>query len=292
MAEISISLNMLDISSAAVQLAEDRPLRDQLPGLLDSAGVHDLTGDALDQCLVLVNRPVVHLERTLNELGARTGDMLSILPHPPARPGQGALPVLFNVMSDSGDTLEISDHVPFGELLPALIRHFRPEGGDFDPSQYLIALGRLVARPQDTPHELGIRAGDMLSLLQVRFQSSRVALILASPRSVHAPFKVNYSPAVLGRFDRNLADQPLDIDLSRVLPRHKERAVSRRQAEFVEEDGVWIVHLHPDAGVPMFVDNQRLLFEQPLTLAEDNVLSFGPGPNHPDFQLVVRFETD
>jgi hypothetical protein len=290
MAEISISLNMPDVSSAAVQLAEDRPLRDQLPGLLDAAGVHDLTGEALDQCLVLINRPVIHLERTLNELGARTGDMLSILPA--VRPGQGVPPILFNVMSDSGDTLEISDHVAFGELLPALIRHFKPEAENFDPDQSLIVLGRPVAHPQSSPSELGIRPGDMLSLLQVRFQSSRVALILASPRHVHAPFKVSYSPAVMGRFDRNLADQPLDIDLSRVLPRRKERAVSRRQAEFVEENGAWSVHLHPDARVPMFVDNQRLLLEQPLALAENNVLSFGPGPNRPDFQLVVRFETD
>jgi hypothetical protein len=292
MAEISISLNMLDVSSTVVQLGEEKSLRDQLPELLDAAGVHGLTGDALDQCLVLVNRPVTQLERTLNELGARTGDMLSILPRSAARPGQGALPILFNVLSDSGDTLEISDHVAFGELLPALIRHFKPEVGGSSLDQYLIALGRPVSRSQSLPSELGIRPGDVLSLLQVRFQSSQVALILASPRDVHAPFRVNYSPAVMGRFDRNLADQPLDIDLSRVLPRRKERAVSRRQAEFVEENGIWSVHLHPDSRVPMFVDNQRLLLEQPLIIAENNVLSFGPGPNHPDFQLVVRFETD
>jgi len=238
---------------------------------------------------------VQSLESTLYELGAATGDLLTIVPDGSTESNLMLPPYFAHVFRDSGDTLEVSDHVPLMQILPLLPQHRGPKKATALISTSTtrnVLFGRPVMDLRQTAEQIGLHPGDTLSLVEVRLQSSRVTLVLSAPRGDHQAFKINFSPAVLGRFDKNLADKRLDIDLSRVLRRGKERSVSRRQAEFTEENGVWRVQLHKDARVPMFVDNQRLTMGEPIALSENNVLSFGNSPNHPDFQLVVGLETD
>lgn len=289
MAEISLSVNVLERESVAVTLQPRRSLRDSLPVMLDQAGLRGALTDALDDCLVLISRPVERLDVTLYELGVRTGDALLIGPRARAETGDGM--VLLNILRDSGDSIEVTDHTPLAEALPPLWNALGG-GGQFALDRLTVWCARPVGDLRRTAEALGVRAGDALNLVQVRLRSSRVTMVLSAPRGGHTPFRINYSPAILGRFDRHLADQPLDIDLARVLPHGKERSISRRQAEFIEEGGLWLVQLHNDASVPMFVDNQRVTAERPVALYEGSVLSFGHGPNQPDFQLVVRFEAE
>jgi hypothetical protein len=299
MTEISVSLNVLAAGNNALTDvpfdntdAARMPLRDLLPNLLARLGRRERASAVLDQHLLLVCRPLLGAEGTLYDLGVRTGDVI-VLASPTALEDDARPPgVRFAVMSDTGDVLELSDHVPISALMPALLAFMRREGQMPGLEEPQVLIGRIVSDPDRSIEEVGAQPGYVIGLFQVRLAPSRITLVLASPRGAHAPFRVSYSPALMGRFDRSLTGHPPDIDLSRALPRGKENAVSPRQAEFVEEDGVWSVQTHRDANAPVFVDGQRLLPGQPIALAENNVLSFGSSPTRPDLQLVVRFETD
>jgi hypothetical protein len=299
MTEISVSLNVLAAGNNALTdvplddaSAARMPLRDLLPALLARLGRRERASAVLDQHLFLVCRPLLSAESTLYDLGVCTGDVIVLAP--PAPPEDAARPpgVRFRVMSDTGDVLELSDRVPFAALMPALLSFVQREGQMPGPGEPRVLIGRIVSDPGRSLEEGGVQPGYVIGLFQVRLAPSRITLVLASPRGAHAPFRVSYSPALMGRFDRSLSSHPPDIDLARAVPRGKEDAISRRQAELVEEDGVWSVQIHREANAAMFVDSQRLLPGQPITLAENNVLSFGPSPTRPDLQLVVGFETD
>jgi hypothetical protein len=295
-AVISLSINLLHEAAKAVATAMIADM--SLGGLLSRLSAehlpnHDRGQSALNQHLLLHHHMISDMSVTPAAVGMRTGDVLTLLSQPA---GERTPSLYFNVFRESGDSLEIADDLPLGMALPYIRAAIDPERSSAHEVTNPFALywGRLIMpgdleRPLDA---LGIRDHDLLSLVQVRRQSSQVALMLASPRGLHAPFRLDYSPAVLGRFERGQADQPPDIDLSPALGRGKEHIVAQRQAEFIEDDGAWGVALHRDAAVPMFVDNMRASATQLIMLAEGNVISFGGSPNQPHFQLVVRFEAD
>lgn len=299
MTEISVSLNVLAAGNHALTDvpfndadAARMPLRDLLPDLLARLGRREHVSAVLDQHLFLVCRPLLSAESTLYDLGVRTGDVIVLAPQTPSEDEPNRPGIHFAVMGDTGDVLELSDRVPFAALMPALLAFVQREGRMPGPGDPRVLIGRIVSDAGRNLEEVGVQPGHVIGLFQVRLTPSRITLVLASPRGAHAPFRVSYSPALMGRFDRSLSSHPPDIDLARAVPRGKDGAISRRQAEFVEEDGVWSVQIHREANAAMFVDGQRLLPGQPLALAENNVLSFGPSPTRPDLQLVVRFETD
>lgn len=293
MPEISLSLLLPTAEAFAVQIVDSEPIGSALPSLmrLDQR----LRADSLPNCAVIIAQAAEIGSATLHDLGARSGDWLILLARR-LTPVQNAATlasktgVIFTALPDDTESLIISDNVPLDNLLPALLALNAPLA-KLTPKQVILAVGRSVIDLERRPRELGIKSGDLIGVMPITPITHRVRLRLVSPRALHPPFVVENSPAILGRYDSLLAEKAPDIDLTDALPPNKARAISRRQALFTEQDGVWRVMLHPESGVPMFVDSRRLAPDRPMILAEDNVISFGVSPNRPDFQLLVRLET-
>jgi hypothetical protein len=311
MAEISISLNILDDSGAIAEIAGQAPLQQSLPNLVLAATASTaLTGGIgqaalLEQSLLLHSRPLKNVKRTLHDLGVYTGDVLTIWPRHPERNSKGGGPemleIVFNIVPDRGDLLEVSDDVPLADLVGALTAFARRERYTVQHREYMLCFGRVISNLAQTPLELGLRPGDLLSLVRVRLRPSRVTLALISPRKLHPPIRINASPAVLGQSHQmpsgtstgNLhLGTPPDIDLAALLPAEKVQFVAYRHAEFNEEQGVWSVSLSAEASLPLWVNDQRVDPQRPMILTDDQVLSFGNAPNQPDLQLIVAYETD
>ncbi len=289
---ISLSLLLPNTEAFAVQVVDAEPLGDALPRLLRLEP--RLRAESLHNCLVIAAQKAEIGGATLHDLGARDGDWLILL----ARrftPVQNAATladktgVIFAALPDVGEVVCLSDNIPLAELVPHLLK-LRAPLARLDLKQVMLAVGRAVIDLERRPRELGMKSGDLIGVMPLTPIARRLRLRLASPRALHPPFVIEASPCVLGRYDAALGDQQPHIDLSDALPPNKARAISRRQAIFTEQDGVWRVRLHPESGVPMFVDSRRLSLDRPIVLAEDNVISFGSSPNRPDFQLIVRLE--
>ncbi len=293
MAVISLSLVLANTEAFAVQVVDAEPLSSALSRLVRLEA--ELRHQPLHSCLAIVAHAAEIGAATLHDLGARNGDWLILL----ARrftPVQNAATlaqktgVIFATLPDAGETICVCDNTPLAELVPHLLK-LNPLLARLAPKQVMLAVGRTVIDLERRPRELGLKSGDLIGIMPLTPIARRVRLCLASPRALHPPFVIENSPCVLGRYDPTLGDQQAQIDLTEVLPPNKARAISRRQAIFTEQDSVWHVRLHPESGVPMFVDGRRLSSDRSLVLAEDNVIAFGASPNRPDFQLIVRLET-
>jgi hypothetical protein len=205
--------------------------------------------------------------------------------------------VTFNILDESGQVLQVSDHTPISELLPHILRNLSSNTQAMKAmlDQSIILVARPVRDLESTLYELGVRNGDVLHIVQTHIRASSVKLTLTSPQNSVSPFyfEVDHSPALLGvHRDINKSPSTLDIDLSPVLPEDKLRLISRQQAEFTEADGVWSVRLYDGAKAPMFVDNERLIPDRSIQLNDNSVLSFGSNLNRPDFQVIVRLLTE
>ena len=293
MSALSLSLILHNTEAFAVQVVDAEPLNSALPRLLRLDA--RLRSESLQNSLVIVAHTVEIGTATLRDMDARSGDWLIVLarrftPVQNAATLANKTGVIFAALPDSGETLCISDDVPLAQLLPHLLP-LSNALAHLTPKQVLLAIGRNAIDLERRPRELGIKSGDLIGVLPLTPIARRVRLCLASPRALHPPFVIEDAPCLLGRRDSALGDQQPQVDLTDILPPNKARAVSRRQAIFTEQDGVWRVQLHPESGVPMFVDSRRLAPERAVILAEDNVISFGVSPNRPDFQLLVRLET-
>jgi hypothetical protein len=199
----------------------------------------------------------------------------------------GQISVSLHIMRDNDKIVEVSDHVPVREILPHLLKLASDQSvSSALPENCLLLIGRPVAFLEGTLAELGVRSGDILSIVQLHIRAASTSLLLASPRGSHPPFQIDHSPATLGRSEKN------DVDVSPILGAGREKTVSRQQARFFEENGTWHVRLHENASAPMFVDNQRVTTERPVALLDNDVISFGPSPNRPNLQLVVRFQSE
>lgn len=290
---LSLSLLLPTAEAFAVQLVDAEPLGSALPRLLRLEA--RLRNESLQNSLVIVAHAAEISATTLHDLGARDGDWLILLPRR-FIPVQNAVTlanktgVIFTSLPDSAETLRISDNVPLIDLVPSLLKLSAPLS-HLALKQVVLAVGRAVLDLESRPRQLGLKSGDLIGVMPLTPTLRRVRLCLVSPRGLHPPFVIEESPCVLGRADLSLGNQQPQLDLSDTLPPNKARSISRRQAIFTEQDGTWRVRLHPESGVPMFVDSRRLSPDRAIPLAEDNVLSFGASPTRPDFQLIVRLET-
>jgi hypothetical protein len=289
---LSLSLLLPHSEAFAVQVVDSEPLSSALPRLLRLDA--RLRAESLQRSMLIVAHTAEIGTATLHDLGARNGDWLIVLarrftPVQNAATLANKTGVIFTALPDTGDHLIISDDVPIAQLVPHLLP-LSANLAHLTPKQVMLAVGQTLIDFERRPRELGLRSGDLIGVMPLTPVARRVRLCLISPRGAHPPLIVEDSPCVLGRRDSALGDQQPNLDLSDALPRNKARAISRRQAIFTEQDGIWRVRLHPESGVPMFVDNRRLAPDRAIALAEDNVISFGASPNRPDFQLLVRLE--
>ena len=149
---------------------------------------------------------------------------------------------------------------------------------------YRLVIQRTISNAQVALRELGIQDGDMIKIEPLTIRPSLVSLLLASPLKAHAPIRIDHSPAVLGRSDKS------DVNIASLLPPTSPNAISRQQAKFTEENGVWSVRLHENASVVMYVNKQQLTVERPVALTEGAMISFGVDLERPTLTLFVKYE--
>ncbi len=295
MAEISVSIGLARAPAIQAMLAAEEPLRDGAHQLLGSLGDKSVLDTDLCHYLLWVGRviPITSETGTLLDQNVQTGDIVAAIradtPSQPA-PERSARRVLVCSIEDSGRLLEVSNDFPlvelWGDLFPLL-------GGeklrDAPADQYALWAGRAVGSLSSTVGELGIEDGSLIGLTRLAYATTKTALLLQLPDAQQV-FWVDRAPAVMGRHDQS-HEKKVDIDLTVVLQPRQQRRVSRLQAILHETNGQWSIQLHPQARAPMFVDS-RIVKAEPVLLNEGDVLSFGPHPNRPTLQLVVRFESD
>jgi hypothetical protein len=201
--------------------------------------------------------------------------------------------VSLNILTDSGLVIEVSDATPLKELVPQILAHLN-DATQLSPvtaEQSMVFIARPITDPRRTLAQLGVRTGDTIHIVRLSTYDSQIGLELCSAPNAPSTFsiRVSHSPVVLGVLrEGSQTTGPVDIDLAPYLPADKQLALSRRQAELVEEDGVWSVRLVEGAQAPLFCDGQRVTATRLTRLADRSVLAFGPSPNRPDFAIIVR----
>lgn len=197
------------------------------------------------------------------------------------------LSLSLHILDESGSTfLETSSDVSVNKIVSEI---FRNMDTPLRPDQVMVFVGRAVPLDKSLL-EVGTQNADSLFIVAVNPLAASVRLQLFLPRTVSPWREISQTPAVLGRYDETMLDERLDIDLSEILPEGKKNNISRRQAEFVEQNGQWYVRLHPKAASSLFVNNVQLTPQQLVALAENDVISMGTSPTQPVAQLIVRFE--
>lgn len=84
MAQISLSLYVANDQGKVIEVEEHMSLAEIIPRLLQLNGTQDLSGPVQDQCTILISRRVeMSQDVSLNELGIRSGDAISLIVHVP-----------------------------------------------------------------------------------------------------------------------------------------------------------------------------------------------------------------
>jgi len=193
-----------------------------------------------------------------------------------------------NLIDQSKLQIEAPDDMPLSDILPLILQRLGEDAGSLD--QYIVFVARAVSLDQ-TLGEISVHSGDGLHIVKTDVMAASVKLQLFLPRQSGPWKEIRRTPAYLGRYDEELQDVPLDIDVTDILPADKKRAVSRRQALFTEHEGRWYVQLHENAKIPMFVNSQRVVPNQRVLLEQNDVLAVGASANQPDLQLIIHLES-
>lgn len=84
MAQISLSLYVANDQGKVIEVEDHMTVDSIIPSLLRLNGAEDLSPDMIRQCTILVSRRIeIDVETTLQQLGIRNGDALSLIIHVP-----------------------------------------------------------------------------------------------------------------------------------------------------------------------------------------------------------------
>lgn len=284
MAQITVSLNVLNNQGFPIELPATHTLDDVLTMLLRRDG-----GVQIAETLIVLGYRVTNYSSTLYELGVRAGDVLTLMPEDALSREAGDAPARGETLTirtctvyPTGDVLEVSDNARISAILPRLGTLLGK--ADFKPTLYI---GRYVGAERTRLADLGLERGDLLGVAVMPTHAEHI-LVLNPGRGERQPFHISASPTLMGGFGPTDRPTAPAVDISDLLARRQKYLIQGAQVEFLKINGVWHIQLLPRANTPVFVDSQRLLRRRPKVLAEENVISFGTSPTEPLLTLVVQ----
>ncbi len=197
--------------------------------------------------------------------------------------------VSVQVVRDKGHAIEVPAEMRVQDLIPYLVNIAQVTLPNNNPRDYCTLLvSRPVTDPMKTLADLDLESGDALTLIM---HHHTINLLLIPNNELGEPLRIRHSPTVIGRIDAERVRSQPDVSLLPLLPEDHQQAVSQRQAELYEQEGLWYVKLLGRA--PMHVNSQPLKSgDSAVMLQANDVISFGHDPNRPILQLTVAFETE